>query len=964
MIGKFRPVKAKRIAALSLAALMTFSVVGCGGGGGDDSDSDSTVVSGTAVNGPFVTGSQVTLQKIDPETGEADPNTDPVTVEVTDDLGTYTATISWSGATDISVTGSYLDTATGELSEAESTMQLITDVEAGATQTANVTTITTISAPRITKLLQQDVSIEDAQRQADVETATEVLQIYDLPEEIKLQDLNPLEGDTASDDMNMYNAQLLAFDVAVDTQAKEYRDAGMSATDAAPTGILSDWGNDLAADGSMDVTTTLEEVKTKIETNGVSDFSSKLTDYLNERGSEATAPTVPTDTTFDTAQTTIIATDEGGRPPAFEDPEGNQAPSGRVEGVLEAGSDQGVNVVVTDPDAADSGHTFTVSEGTNGTFEVDASGNVTYTPTPGTEAAADKGVVTITDPAGLTSTVTVVVEAPPADASDNNAPTVMAGENSMALSEKLSVDLSALSSDNDSDDPAIFKVNNAMGGTVVVNGHMALFQATDVALVDGVGMASFDFQRFDGSVLSDTATVTITVGEDAVAPAPTVDSASISVGKNMSQTVTITGNDANTLDTEDTLTFGIATSATHGTVVQHGEPNQFKYTAPADVPTDGGDSFVLEATDAGGLSGTVTVNVTVLDLVAPAPQATYSQTWADDNLWFALVGDRAEADATVTITVDPNDANSSDDHTFAITTAPTKGTLTPAEDQTSTGGGTVDYTYVPFSNEEGEDTFTITVTENNTETLYSTEFTKTFRLVDEFPITPAPTADPTSVTLVGNGAATQDVVISANDANAGDSWSYALDSSALSAGTTVSDPTDNGDGTATVTVTAGTNSNDVGGDDVSGGSITATVTDSGGLSGDVTINITLTAPPPSAVKVKVSSNAGTSNYGSSIKLEPAEGIIYRAESCTDVFTGSTGMGFINATTGVYTIMGGAVTVDGPYDIIECTFDIATSFGRMPVTGDFGLVGSITTTSTGDGADPDISDFTLTIAETE
>ncbi len=815
----YRSIK-KSVRAFSLmGCLMLPFIISCGGGGGGGSSSttSSSTISGQAVNGPFATGSVVTLQQLGSDGTTTGTQT---TTTVTDDLGNFSATVSWSGPTLITVVGKYFDLDTGAASQADATMALALDVTSGASQSANVSTVTTVAASRARALAGEGIGFTTALSQADEEVAGEILGVYSMPSGVTLKDLNPLNGSASSDDLTMLNARLLAFDVSLDGQ------------NTAPTDILTTFADDMSANGKLDATgviTTLNTAIDNLDASTMNGIGTKLGNYLP---SGTTVPTLPTKTDLDDADSKLIKSDNGGPPPDYNTAGDNVAPTGKVSGTIEIGSGSGVTVSAVDKNSGDT-HTFSVTtDGSYGTFAVDGSGTVTYT--AGSSVQADEGVVTITDQGGLTGTVTVLAVPPQAT---NNAPTASDASKSMFLSETLSVDLSTLSDDADSGQKEIYEVSSPVNGTVDVAGKVATFKPS------AAGDGSFKFQRFDGEGGSSSlATVSVTITEDPTAPAPTASLSSTTVDMQGTVTATITGNDANTADTESSLTFEVTTDPASGSVqADANNPSRFTYTAGT---TAGAVSFVVTVTDSGGLSGTVTVEVTVNEgNEAPVPSATYSSdTWLSDN--------------AVTITVSPNDPNPTDNHTFKIGTAPARGTLTPTADQTSSDGGSVTYTYTPDGS-LGEDTFTIVVTDDSSlaPSALSGELKKSFTIT-ETQVAPKPTASPGSISLTANGTDTQTVTISHGDLNSSDTHTHAVTTEP-----TLGTVQNNNDGTFTYTAgsTAGSDS------------FVITTTDNTGLTGTVTIEATLAEALPADYTYlnTLRTSAGMIVYERDTRLETA-----------------------------------------------------------------------------------------------
>jgi hypothetical protein len=122
------------------------------------------------------------------------------------------------------------------------------------------------------------------------------------------------------------------------------------------------------------------------------------------------------------------------------------------------------------------------------------------------------------------------------------------------------------------------------------------------------GPDSFTFKASDGSVDSNTATVSITVTP--VNDPPVASGQSVSADQGIAKAITLSASDADA----DSLAFSVVAGPAHGTV--SGTAPNLSYTSAANY--SGPDSFTFKSNDGTVDSNVATISITVADHTAPA----------------------------------------------------------------------------------------------------------------------------------------------------------------------------------------------------------------------------------------------------------------------------------------------------------------------------------------------------------
>jgi hypothetical protein len=265
----------------------------------------------------------------------------------------------------------------------------------------------------------------------------------------------------------------------------------------------------------------------------------------------------------------------------------------------------------------------------NGTLQLNANGNFTYTPAAGF-SGSDSFTYRANDGktnSNLASVELLVFEVEP----ENTAP--VAVNDSYATNQGILLQVPApgvLGNDTDADNDPL----TAVLGTGPANGTLQLNANGSFTYTPATGFSgsdSFTYRAHDGTTTSNLATVSITV--NAVAPPNTAPSVTITSPANgasfpVGQSVSFTGT-AN--DVEDgNLTSAMSWTSSRDGVI--GTGGAFSTS----VLSIGSHQITAAVTDSGGLSGQATINLTVTDsspnafVTTPSGSNGYS-TWGGRN---------------------------------------------------------------------------------------------------------------------------------------------------------------------------------------------------------------------------------------------------------------------------------------------------------------------------------------------
>ncbi|ELV7516983.1 retention module-containing protein, partial [Photobacterium damselae] len=380
---------------------------------------------------------------------------------------------------------------------------------------------------------------------------------------------------------------------------------------------------------------------------------------------------------FPSFESTPIATE-----PSAPTPPDNKPPvivdiNGRPIGddlSVEVAEDSSINGQFTATDADGDDLTFELvdgSEPTNGKVTVNPDGSWEYVPNPDFNGE-DSFTVVVDDGNGGTDTITVTVNVTPV----NDAPV---GENvTTETPEDTAVTGQLTATDVDGDNLTFKPGSEPTNGQVTVNpdGSWEYVPNTDFN-----GEDSFTVVVDDGNGGTDTITVTVNVTP--VNDAPVGEDVSAETPEETAVTGQLTATDVD----GDNLTFKPGSNPENGSVTINAD-GSWEYVPNTDF--NGEDSFTVVVDDGNGGRDTITVTVNVTPVNdAPVGENVTTETQEDT----AVTGQLTATDAD------------GDNLTFKPGTNPENGSVTINADGS--------WEYVPNTDFNGEDSFTVVVDDGN-----------------------------------------------------------------------------------------------------------------------------------------------------------------------------------------------------------------------------------------------------------
>ncbi|HIF9100553.1 TPA: retention module-containing protein, partial [Photobacterium damselae] len=441
---------------------------------------------------------------------------------------------------------------------------------------------------------------------------------------------------------------------------------------------------------------------------------------------------------------------------------------------VEVAEDSSITGQLTATDADGDDLTFELvdgSEPTNGQVTVNPDGSWEYVPNPDFNGE-DSFTVVVDDGNGGTDTITVTVNVTPV----NDAPV---GEDvSAETQEETAVTGQLIATDVDGDNLTFKPGSDPTNGSVTVNpdGSWEYVPNSDFN-----GEDSFTVVVDDGNGGTDTITVTVNVTP--VNDAPVGEDVSAETQEETAVTGQLTATDVD----GDNLTFKPGTNPENGSVTINSD-GSWEYVPNPDF--NGEDSFTVVVDDGNGGTDTITVTVNVTPVNdAPVGEDVSAETQEETAVTGQLIATDVDGDNL----------------TFKPGSDPTNGQVTVNPDGS--------WEYVPNSDFNGEDSFTVVVDDGNggTDTITVT--------VNVTPVNDAPVGEDVSAETQEETAVTGQ--LTATDVD-GDNLSFKPGSNPENGSVTVNpdgsweyvpNPDFNGEDSFTVVV-----------DDGNGGSDTITVT--------------------------------------------------------------------------------------------------------------------------------------------
>lgn len=476
----------------------------------------------------------------------------------------------------------------------------------------------------------------------------------------------------------------------------------------------------------------------------------------------------------------------------------------------------------------------------NGTVVLDpATGTFVYAPNANYNGG-DSFVVTVSDGNGGATTSLVTIGINPV----NDAP--VSNDQNLVTDEDTPINGQVVASDVDGDSLGYSVSGQPANGTVSLNPVTGGFVYTPNANYNGSD--TFVVTISDGK--GGTTTSNINIGINPVNDAP------VSSDQNLitPEDVALTGQVVATDIEGDTLAYAVSGQPANGSVSLNPATGGFVYTPNANY--NGSDSFVVTISDGNGGTTTSRINIGVTPVNDAPVTSNVNLTTPEDT--------------PISSQISASDVDG-DSVTFIVTGSPANGSV-------SLNPATGTFTYSPNANYNGNDSFTVTISDGNGGT------TTSLVSIGVTPVNDGPAAGNLNLTtdedVPVNGA------ISANDPD-GDTLSYTVSGNPAN-GTVVLNPAT---GTFIYTPSAGYGGSDsfvVSVSDGKGGVATSTVTIGvNSLNDDpVTSDLNLTTAEDTAVNGAISATDPESDPLSySVTGNPANGtVVLNPSTGTFVYT--------------------------------------------------------------------------------
>ena len=318
-----------------------------------------------------------------------------------------------------------------------------------------------------------------------------------------------------------------------------------------------------------------------------------------------------------------------------------------------AGTSAGL-VAASDPDAGDTLSYAITAGNAGGEFAINNStGEVTTTTALDYEATDSYGfTVTVTDAGGLTDTALITVDV----TNVNEAPAAVGASGSVAENSAVGTTVATVTStDPDAGDNVTYAITAGNTGSVfTIDGNTGAVSTNAVLNYEVASNYQLAVTVTDAGGLSDTVSVSISVTDVNEVPAAANGSGSIAEDATVGSTVaTVAASDP---DAGDVLSYAITGGNTGGAFLVNSSTGVITTATALDHESTSSYSLTVSVTDAGGLSDTAAVNVTVSD-VNEAPVASNGSGSINEDV----------AVGSIVLTVAASDPDAGDTLTYAIT---------------------------------------------------------------------------------------------------------------------------------------------------------------------------------------------------------------------------------------------------------------------------------------------------------
>jgi subtilisin family serine protease len=386
----------------------------------------------------------------------------------------------------------------------------------------------------------------------------------------------------------------------------------------------------------------------------------------------------------------------------------NQAPVANAQSVT-TNEDTATGITLTGSDPDGNPLTYAVVTPPAKGVLSGAAPNLTYTPSAN-QNGADSFTFKVNDGTSDSAPATVSITITPV----NDAP--VASAQSVTTNEDTAAGITLTASDVDGNPLTWSVLTNPTKG--VLSGSAPNLTYTPNANLNGPD--SFTFKVNDGSLDSNTATVSITI--TAVNDIPVANSQSVTTNEDTATGITLTASDVE----GSTLTWTVLTNPTKGAL--SGAAPNLTYTPS--LNQNGADSFTFRVNDGTANSATATVSITITAVNdAPVANAQSVTTNEDTATGITLTATDVENNSLI----------------WTVLTNPTRGVLS---------GSAPNLTYTPNANQNGADGFTFKVNDGSLDSATAT-VSITIIAVNDVPVanaqslaTPEDTA--LSITLTGS----------------------------------------------------------------------------------------------------------------------------------------------------------------------------------------------------------------------